>query len=161
MKTQVLLDTTYIPSYEEYVEYCEENESVPQGKNSHDYWDFVYRERECECDDLLGNLKYSKVNNDYHWVISGTLGLWNGRREVYQTLVDNLESAIRQCAGECDYIVVKKRGSVIYISAMHHDGTNSFEIRALTDVGRDRLERNGTISLNNRENIVTLPKYLF
>lgn len=161
MTTQILLDTTYTPDYDDYVENCEINECEPQGENSQDYWNFVYRERELECDDFFDNIKYCKIDNEYYWVVSGSIGRWNGTFVIEQTIMSTLSKAIRECWNGCDDIIVKKRGSVIYVTAIHHDGRNYFGIRALSDKGRDRLERNGYISLTNRENIVTLPEYLF
>lgn len=37
----VLCDTTIVPSYEDYKDWCEMNEVEPQGEDSNDYWEFV------------------------------------------------------------------------------------------------------------------------
>lgn len=161
MKTITYLDTTIAPSYEEYVEWCELNELEPKDENSNDYWDYVYLTRDMDCGDFWDNLKYSRIDDQYNWIVSGTLGLWQGDRDICQTMFNSLEDAIRKCLGRCDDIIIKKRGSVIYVTGLHHDGRNNFEIRALTDLGVERFERLDSISLRNRENIVTLPKYLY
>ena len=36
-----LCDTSYIPKYEEYKEYCEANEYEPQAEDSQDYCEYV------------------------------------------------------------------------------------------------------------------------
>ena len=87
--------------------------------------------------------------------------MWNGVRDIDMTYEKTLADAIKQCIGSCNDAIIKKRGSVIYVSGLHHDGRNHFEIRALSDIGLDRLERNGEISIENRQNFVTLPKYLY
>lgn len=160
MKEQILLDTTFIPEYDEYVAHCEINEIEPQAEDSNDYWNFVSEMQSLWVDDLQTNIKFSKSLPSY-WVISGSLGLWYGVRDIEQVLCYGLWDALQKCFGSCDDVIVKKRGSVIYVSGMHHDGTNHFQIQGLTNLGAERLERNGKISLTNRENIVTLPKYLF
>lgn len=148
------LDTTRTPSYEEYIEWCELNETEPQGENSNDYWDYVDNTHELDCGDFW-------ENHQYYWLVSGTLGLWFGTRDIYQTMFNSLEDAIKKCLGDCNDAIIKKRGSVMYVTGLHHDGRNNFEIRALTDLGAERFERLGSISLRNRENIITLPKYLY
>ena len=87
--------------------------------------------------------------------------MWFGERDIDMTHEKTLADAIKRCIGSCDDVIIKKRGSVIYVTGLHHDGRNHFEIRALSDIGIDRLERNGKISIKNRQNFVTLPKYLF
>jgi hypothetical protein len=161
MKTQILLDTTFIPTYEMYVEFCEDNDKVPQNEESNDYWDFVEFEREIEVNDFFINLNGSKVNNNHYWVITGSLGLWDGRKEIALVKCDTLFDAILKCVNSCDDFVVEKCGNKVCVTAMHHDGRNYFEIRALSDIGNDRFNRLGNISLNNRENLAKLEKYLF
>lgn len=161
MKEQLLLDTTYIPTYDEYVEWCEYNEITPEEEDSDDYWDFVSRTQEIEAHDFFLNVEDSILNSLCYWLITGSLGLWYGVRDIDMTYEKTLADAIKRCMCSCDDAIIKKRGSVIYVSGLHHDGRNHFEIRALSDIGLDRLERNGEISIKNRQNFVTLPKYLY
>lgn len=161
MKRIILLDTTFMPSYDEYVDYCEVNEVIPQPEDSEAYWDYVNEARYWEVEDFEVNLRHCKENDAHYWVISGVVGLWYGSRDIVQTMENSLLDAICKCWGGCDDVIVEKLGSVIYVTAMHHDGRNKFEIRALSGKGAERLNRLGEVSLTNRENIVTLPKYLY
>ena len=161
MKEQLLLDTTYIQTYDKYVEYCRYNGVEPKQEESDDYWDFVSRTQEIEASDFFSNIEYSKLNNQHYWLITGCFGLWYGVRDIDMIYEKSLKDAIRRCIGSCDDVIIKKHGSVIYVTGLHHDGRNHFEIRALSDIGIDRLERNGKISIKNRQNFVTLPKYLY
>lgn len=43
MRAQTLLDTTYTPTYDEYVEECQDNGVEPKQVESDDYYDFVSR----------------------------------------------------------------------------------------------------------------------
>lgn len=160
-KSMILLDTTFIPDYEDYVMYCEMNEKTPQKENTEDYWEFVYNMREVDTIDFFNELKETNINNQYYWVISGTLGLWNGRKEIALAKCETLIDAIHKCSNSCDDVIIEKCGNKICVTGLHHDGRNYFEIRALSDLGNDRFNRLGKISLNNRENLIKLPKYLF
>lgn len=160
-KIRLLCDTTITPSYEDYIEWCEMNEKKPQEEDSEDYFDYVHKIQRLEYDDLIENLQYSVVDTQYYWVVTGSLGLWCGRRDVGKNLVGSLSDAIKLCTSHAADCIITKRGSVIYVTALHHDGRNYLEIRALSDKGIDRFERNGDVSINNRQNIATLPKYLF
>lgn len=163
MKTNhyILLDTTITPDYEMYVEYCEMNEIIPQDENTEDYWDFVAHIRELDILDFFDNLKYSKENNSHYWIISGTLGLWNGVKEIEMVKCETLTDAINMCSNGCDDFIIEKCGNKICVTGLHHDGRNYFEIMALSDLGNERFNKNGKISLNNKENLSKLPIYLF
>lgn len=158
IKEQVLYDSMREISYDEYVEYCKENDIEQQGQDSEEYYDFVSEQRNLEFEYLYYN---SESNSDY-WIITGSVGLWCGRRGIMPTMVYGLWESISKCLGRCDDLKVVKRGNVIEVVAYHHDGRNHFEIRALTELGQERYERHdGEISINNRENIKKLPEYLF
>lgn len=158
---RTLLDTynTEHLNYEAYQDWCELNEIEPKGENSEAFYEWIADEIQNEIDDFFTNLEYSKFN--LPCIVEGSVGRWNGRFDIEQTYFKDLESAIRACGDRCDYIIVRKNYSVIETTGIHHDGRNWFEIRLLTDLGQERWERNGKVSLNNRENVVTLPKYLW
>ena len=110
---------------------------------------------------MLDNCKYSKLK-DNAVVIVGSLGLWYGRRDITPTKCENFADAIYKCMGGCAEIQeVVKKGNRIDVTTAHHDGRNYYSIFFLTEIGADRLDRNGTISVNNRENIMKLPEYLW
>jgi hypothetical protein len=131
-----LCDTSYIPTYEEYKEWCEICDAEEVGEeNSTEYWDFVARQREAEYSDLMGNLKYSDQAKE-PVVITGTLGLWNGEKTIYPVRVDSLKDAIERCIGnDGDDVKIELKDGVINVYAMHHDGTNHFMIYKLTKKG--------------------------
>jgi hypothetical protein len=162
MKKYVLVDTSYTPSYEDYLCDCEANLTQPRGENSEDYWDFVSSYQQMEWEDFLLNLEGSKTNKSYYWIITGKLGLWDGVKDIRPVKCDTLKEAILKCVEGLDSIKVEKKSNVIYITGVHHDGQNCFEIRALSNLGNDRFNRHsGHISINNKENIAKLPEYLF
>lgn len=129
-----LIDTTYIPEYEEYVENCEINDREPDEEGSEDYWDFVYETQQENYDCEISNLKWS---DDYkhRCVITGAMGLWWGRPTIKPVLCENVVKAIKKCFGSCDDLRVKFEDGVYVVHALHHDGTNCFEIHKLSKKG--------------------------
>ena len=162
MKEQVLFDSDREISYEEYSEWRKECGEEPKEEGSDDFYSYVNNMHEMEWEDFQTNIEYSEVCYNNFWSITGSLGLWYGRKEV-SCVVEGLNEAIMTCIGRCDgYLRVAKKHSVVYVSFSHHDGTNYYELRALSPIGVERLMKNEVCpSLNNRENILTLPKYLF
>ena len=162
MKKRITLcDTRAFIPYESYLEYCELNKRTPQSDQSDDYYEFCHEMQMQDWDDFITNVVYCRFN-PYDWIITGTLGLWNGNYEVDATVEPSLEDALTACVdGSIMDVKVEKMGSVLYVSAYHHDGCNNFEIRALTDIGSERFNRNGEVSLLNKENVATLPDHLF
>lgn len=75
-------------------------------------------------------------------VVTGTVGRWDGNYDggrVYSfrdvkrgTLFENIISDIGQ---DCIYFEIKLSGGVVHVKCTHHDGTNIFEIRNLTEAG--------------------------
>ena len=128
-EVQVLFDNTdtnYKNYREYYLEWCEINNMEPQEDIPYDWIADVIQ---MDWNDTLDNIKHSKQNGDC--VIIGTLGLWNGRHDVYPTRCNSLDIAIQKCVGSCEYARVTLSGGIINVSAIHHDGTNRFEIHLL------------------------------
>ena len=61
-------------------------------------------------------------------LITGTLGLWNGKPDIYPVFCYSLEKALQKCWGKCDEFRVDIQNGVITAYAHHHDGTNVFTI---------------------------------
>lgn len=115
-------------TYEDYCEWCrEEMDDEPADENSGAYWDWLAQERDVDTECFFINLKYSK-ENVRTCVINGKLGLWDGRHTIEPVECDTLEDAIRKCWSSCIDVEVYLEDGVVYVNAMHHDGTNCFEI---------------------------------
>jgi hypothetical protein len=61
----------------------------------------------------------------------------------------------------CELRSIERIGNRIEVSVYHHDGSNRFEIYFLSDIGEDRYCRNGEISIRNKQNILSIPKWIF
>ena len=85
-------------------------------------------------EDILENLddeKYKTEARRFAKVkIYGTLGLWDGKHDIYPEECDDWETAIRKCVGRDieDFEIYQAGKYTIYIDAHHHDGTNSFKL---------------------------------
>ena len=77
----------------------------------------------------------NKCNDANGYVISGTLGLWDGRHDIALVIVDSLEKAIEKCVNNMDYIEIMydDEKCEIVVRVSHHDGTNAFTIRAISN----------------------------
>jgi hypothetical protein len=124
---------------EVYAEITDDNTILNSRDNDSAFIEWVYGEYlNSEWTDLLDNIKYSKYGN-IPCVVVGTLGLWNGRKDIYPTKCDDLVSAINKCAGSASNVIVILNNGYIEVNAMHHDGTNCFEIHLLNKLGIDTM----------------------
>lgn len=137
--------------YKDYVENCEANERTPEPEDSSDYWEWVGDTKNIYVEDFFENLKY--MRDDTPVIITGTLGLWNGTREIYPVLMESsdyeqgangkwmfkqkaLSKAIKKCINGMDDFKVEYAEGEIVVHGYHHDGTNVFTIHKLSKKGQ-------------------------
>ena len=163
-KVVVLYDSSEDFPYEDYVEFCEMNDIEPAGENSQDYWDWVSQTRSDYYDDLMSNLSWTKIDSPV--MITGSLGLWDGKHDIFPVVVKSdgygkkfsdgytgydtpsMKSAIQKCCDGRDTlnVEVKFEDGKIVVYAHHHDGCNVFEIHVLSEKGcklSDEAAENG------------------
>lgn len=73
------------------------------------------------------------------WIMSGNLGLWCGKYHagiVFDTFDDFFYKAIKDCA----YWKFWDENGHLYFQCSHHDGTNWFEIKQMTECGEKYLD---------------------
>lgn len=100
--------------------------------------------------DNLDSDLYSNIYND-ECVVIGSLGLWNGRKDINPTREDTLAEAIRHCCHNCDYFRIEIVDGHVEVTSAHHDGTNYFEIHLLNKRGRNTLGADLTKSCYHRK----------
>lgn len=84
------------------------------------------------------NEQIEKANKEYEgFLITGTLGLWHGKKDIYPEYCADLNDAYTKCVENADDIIVKIVDGALEISSMHHDGTNTLYIRPLDPIGCD------------------------
>jgi hypothetical protein len=82
-------------------------------------------------DDFRDEIKHHL--KDTWLVVSGSCGLWNGRA-AGGNVVKGWEG-VEQVMYDMDYVTVTDTGGMLCISCSHHDGSNYWEVRELTDKG--------------------------
>ena len=134
------MDDTY--KYENYVDWCKENEQEPKGKDSDDYWQWVSEQAEIDYDNFFDNLHYAKAEKGFY-MITFYLGLWNGHRKgyvenIFTSLTEAIKAALSSSRDYLDYKVAFENGNVV-VYGYHHDGTNIMTIKRLSRHGEQRL----------------------
>ena len=150
----VLIDT-YDRDADDYVEdfeeFCNENEFTIKGEGTDmeglylggkvTFWDWYFQTTNEEDNDFWEGFRLAIKNEPLYTrcVITGNLGLWNGRKTIVPTLVDNLYDAVMKCLTDCELYKLTIKDNVLYVKGSHHDGNNSFEIRLVNSDNYDKL----------------------
>lgn len=87
-------------------------------------------------DDFNDQIKHADKEHEGYLIV-GTLGLWNGKKDIYPEYYSDLTKAYQKCINSADDVIVKLIDGALEISAMHHDGTNGLYIKALTRKGAE------------------------
>ena len=89
--------------------------------------------------DFLTELK--KALKDGYYLLTGKVGRWNGTFDggKFITTVNELLSSI----SHLDYITITDENGHLKIEGSHHDGSDSYELKKLTNKGIEYAERHG------------------
>ena len=132
-----LIDTEDAPSYNDYLDFCKANDFKPAEEDSEEFYSYVRDTQSIWYNDELDNIKFSKENNT-PVLVTGSLGLWDGRHDIYPVLCEDLHEAVVKCAGSSNDVKVEFDNGVIHVAGYHHDGTNRFTIHKLSALGMKR-----------------------
>ena len=118
---------------ESWLETAEVNNwEIPEnGPSDDELWQEWYDQNERDWDDIESEVKYHDERGSY--LIIASLGLWNGRFDGGKIINGYLNKVIRACFE--DYNKVYWQDKNLKVEATHHDGTNYFIIKKLTDRG--------------------------
>lgn len=105
-------------------EYCADND-VEFSENSID-WDYVRDVMDMEMEDVVYQISQKFWLCDF--VVSGYLGLWNGRPRINNRIFGSFKKALDACLSSADDVVISYDNWGFYIDVFHHDGTNTFTI---------------------------------
>lgn len=98
-----------------------------------DIWDEVYEQLNMYWDDVKCDLK-EFINDGSSWIIMGHCGLWYGNRAA-GTIFNDFEQMFVTMTQHCDYWKIYDVNGHLHLECSHHDGTNHFEIKRITDKG--------------------------
>ena len=129
----VLYDSDVELTYSDYHAYLADND-MSESQLSYD--DYVSRIIDLEYESFMTNIQDSSYNN-CKCIILGSLGRWNGRKQIVPCVEENLSKAIKRCMNVRGfyYIKVEQRNNSILVSISHHDGIDTFEIHLLNKRG--------------------------
>lgn len=105
--------------------------------DSDDIWNELNLMDEIFWDDFKMNFK--DFFNENTFILQGNTGRWNGRFKT-GFVFDSFEGMFKAWS-DCDYVELYDENGHLYIQCSHHDGTNLYEIRKLTDKGYDYYSR--------------------
>lgn len=75
---------------------------------------------------------------DEEILVIGTVGRWNGTYSAGKVISYD---ELHKCWSDCYYVEIYDEDGHMHINASHHDGNNHFEVKILTEKGRDYYSR--------------------
>ena len=81
-------------------------------------------------------LYHDKVKRplDGAFLVVADLGLWDGRHAGGR-IIGSLLSVLRECANDCDDVKYEIKNDDLVITGHHHDGTNIYTVKYITEKG--------------------------
>lgn len=73
------------------------------------------------------------------WIMTGNLGLWDGKHPA-GIVFDTFDDFFYKATSDCLYWKFWDENGHLYFQCSHHDGTNCFEIKQMTERGEKYLE---------------------
>lgn len=101
----------------------------------------VYIQEDLMWTDMKFNLTYFIDKSPYGFLLRGSVGRWDGVSKGGY-FVDKFDD-LYKCWEDCDYIKIYDENGHLYIYCSHHDGNNSYEIKALTEKGAEFRNNHG------------------
>lgn len=95
-------------------------------------WEHIYDMEREDYENAMHELK--KVFGSRKVIAAGSAGTWRGSFEAAK-IFDNVEAALRSITKDCDYIKIESLNGHVKVTASHHDGTNCFDLKVLTERG--------------------------
>lgn len=130
----------------DYKEFCDwyrdlhgKNAVIPD-ENSREFWNWAAdtRDDNWECD--LATIEFCKQYR-VPVILTGELGLWNSRPTIVPEKFNSVIEAVRRLLGtDCNDWDISYVDGHLEVQGHHHDGTNCFEIHALSRKGLRKAE---------------------
>jgi len=118
--------------HEDEFQPCYEVNCIDDIKDS-DIWEEVSFTEEALWDDIKDYLESLCEDT---LIVTGIVGRWNGRAEGGTVVQSYFE--LQDLWKDCEYIKIWDEGGHLYIECSHHDGTNYYEVKKLTERGYER-----------------------
>ena len=103
-------------------------------------WDEMRFLEEIYWDDLSYELKHFFEKGNA-WLLTGSIGRWDGNcRGGY---IFNTFEEFCRCFRDCDYIEITDDAGHLKVKCSHHDGTNFYEVKRVSDFGYEWYDNHG------------------
>lgn len=99
-------------------------------------WDEMSFNEQIDWEEVTSELK--RFFDDEEILVIGSVGRWDGTYAAGKVISYN---ELWKCWNDCDYVEIYDEDGHFYINASHHDGNNHFEVKLLTEEGRDYYSR--------------------
>ena len=91
-------------------------------------------------DDISYELKHF-FDKGNAWLLTGSIGRWDGNyRGGY---IFNTFEEFCECLKDCDYIEITDNKGHLEVKCSHHDGTNFYEVKRVSDFGYEWYNNHG------------------
>lgn len=91
---------------------------------------------ECHWEDFM----HMVGKHEGKYAIFGSVGRWNGEKEIVPVVTDGLKNAICKCVDNVDEVrVALNQDGWLEVTGWHHDGTNSFTVKKVAEKSWDLL----------------------
>lgn len=126
-------------SREDYIEYCEDNDlEVGVGDYFEEgFFDWCAEETQANYEADMCNIRCCK-QYQVPVAVTGTLGLWWGHPEIEPRRFESVYDALMECITGGNDVYAEFNDGAILVDVYHHDGCNSFTIRALSQKGQKK-----------------------
>ena len=115
--------------------------------------DMIWYEWDFQTNEALDYFRWMVQEIKGTFVVSASLGLWNGTFVGGKIIKGNLWDACRACFE--DYNTIYFKGKQLKVEAIHHDGNNYFTIKKLTEKGEEYYS-NHYYNKSDKEMVETL-----
>lgn len=105
--------------------------------SEYDIWNEIYDMSYSEWDDTF--YKLEKFFDGKTWIAFGSCGLWYKNVDA-GTIFTDFGKFFYKAIKDCDYWKIYDANGHLYLKCSHHDGTNFFEIKEVTNRGIEYLE---------------------
>jgi len=137
-KKRTIYDNYNVDEYmEEAKQYLIDNDN--ENPSEEEIWSECYIIDELNWNDAKWELE-KFFDNGSKWILQGFTGRWYGAARG-GFLFDNFMDAYNKATKDCDYVHIYDENGHFYIQCSHHDGTNLYEIKEVTEDGIGYLER--------------------
>ena len=97
-------------------------------------WDEMHCLEEEYWDDFSYELKHFFEKSNA-WLLTGSIGRWDG--DCRGGYIFNTFEEFCRCFEDCDYIEITDDAGHLEVKCSHHDGTNFYEVKRVSDFGCD------------------------